>query len=323
MQTRSSRLWRTSPRTSDSGSLRGWWWWLEPGSARRVASQISGTKVRYDFIKACYEPSGASWGSVSTLSPLTGLQAAVSMTTCSSTTCRTPRPYSRSAFSITTQIRSSPWPKSCTRGTISPTWLIILCDCSTRRSSCWGCTRRTSTGWKDVCVFISSSFFLAAFLKMLLSSYFIVCVCGKWQEFLLRCWWRLTVHLPRPPAPSAGGTTRERSCEWVNIWICKYFKYQFNCSTQDVSYQGHRSQSVQWRHYKSSYIDKSCYSYWQQCSTVWERVHQSRWQIWTPTYDSRETTSPDSIIKSLDFVSCWVRSNLINFWKHCLWQTLN
>lgn len=201
-------------------------------------------KVRYDFINVCYELSGASWGSVSTSSPLTGLQAAVSMTTCSSTTCRTPRPYSRSAFSVTTLIRSSPWPKSCTRGTISPTWLIILCDCCTRRSSCSGCTRRTSTGWKDVCVlYLLASF--GSLSKMLLSSYFIFCVCGKWQEFLLRCWWRLTVHLPRPPAPSAGGTTRERSCEWVYIWMCKYFKYhKFNCWTRDVSHQGRRSQSV-------------------------------------------------------------------------------
>lgn len=50
VQLRSSRPWRTSPRTSESSGTRGWWWWLELGSARRVASQISGKTIRYGFI---------------------------------------------------------------------------------------------------------------------------------------------------------------------------------------------------------------------------------------------------------------------------------
>ncbi len=87
------------------------------------------------------------------------------MTTCSSMTCLTPRPYSRSAFSIKTLIPSSPWPKSCILGTISPIWPIILYDCFTRRVSFSGCTRRTSTGWKDVCVYIFGSLFLIRWIN--------------------------------------------------------------------------------------------------------------------------------------------------------------
>lgn len=145
----SSRPCRTSPGTSERSGSRGWWWWLELGSARRAESQISGEKqsvVWFDYgmwiIR--WEPARIS---------LTGLQVAVSMTTCSSMTCPTPRPYLRSTFSIETRILSSPWPKSCIQGTISPTWAIILYGCSTTRASFSGCTRRTSTGWKDVCTF--------------------------------------------------------------------------------------------------------------------------------------------------------------------------
>lgn len=83
----------------------------------------------------------------------TGLQVAVSMTTCSSTTCPTQRPYSRLTFSIKIRILSLPWPKSCIQGPTSPIWLIILCGCFTTRGSSSGCTRKTSMAWKDVCIY--------------------------------------------------------------------------------------------------------------------------------------------------------------------------
>lgn len=83
----------------------------------------------------------------------TGLQAAVSMTTCSSTTCPTQRPYLRLTFSITTQILSLLWPKSCIQGATSPMWPIILCGCFTTRGSSCGCTRKTLTAWRDVSIF--------------------------------------------------------------------------------------------------------------------------------------------------------------------------
>ena len=83
---------------------------------------------------------------------LAGLQAAVSMTTCSSTTCPTRRPYSSLASSTKTLIPSSPWPKSCIQETTSPTWPTTLSACFRRRGSSSGCTRRTLTDWKDVCI---------------------------------------------------------------------------------------------------------------------------------------------------------------------------
>lgn len=74
------------------------------------------------------------------------------MTTCGSTTCPMQRPYLRLTFSITTQILSLLWPKSCIQGATSPTWPIILCGCSTIRGNFCECTRKTSTAWKDVCI---------------------------------------------------------------------------------------------------------------------------------------------------------------------------
>ncbi len=56
VQLQSSRRWRTSPRTSESGSFTGWWWWPELGSAHRVASQISGKMVAYGFLYFCKPP---------------------------------------------------------------------------------------------------------------------------------------------------------------------------------------------------------------------------------------------------------------------------
>lgn len=72
------------------------------------------------------------------------------MTTCSSMTCLTPRPYLRLAFSTITQIPSSPWPKSCIQETTAPTWHTTLYIYFTRRVSCSGCTHRTLMAWKDV-----------------------------------------------------------------------------------------------------------------------------------------------------------------------------
>lgn len=143
----SGRPCRRSPRTSESSATRGWWWWPGLASALLAASQISGKRadslhsgvvhIRYESAQICF----------------TGLQVAVSMTTCSSTTCPMQRPYLRSTFSITTQILSLLWPKNCIQGTTSPIWPITLWGCFTIRGSFCGCTRKTLMAWKDVCIF--------------------------------------------------------------------------------------------------------------------------------------------------------------------------
>lgn len=57
-----------------------------------------------------------------------------------------------------------------------------------------------------------------------------------------------------------------------------------------------------------------------------EGLHYSRRQTWTPTYWSKEMTrskkSPDSIIKSHNLVSFWLRRNFINVVKCGLYQIL-
>lgn len=75
-----SRPWRTSPKTLERSSIKGWWWWPELGLARLVASQISGKKVKCDFLsKYCIisinilRTSGVFWGLCPHRSPGSGL----------------------------------------------------------------------------------------------------------------------------------------------------------------------------------------------------------------------------------------------------------
>lgn len=125
----------------DSWVFPPWWWrWWSRGAAdpgghrqehQRAAVQEGGgdgwswdqhaeRHPRFQVKKVTRGNIQAYFEGLSSRCSLTGLQAAVSMTTCSSITCLMPKPYSRSTFSITTLTPSSPWPKSCIQGTISP-----------------------------------------------------------------------------------------------------------------------------------------------------------------------------------------------------------
>lgn len=79
-----------------------------------------------------------------------GLPGVASTVTCSSTTSRTPRPFSSSLSSLTTPSPFSLWPRSCTSGTTGPTSYTTSSDCCTTRAFFCGSTRRTSMGWREV-----------------------------------------------------------------------------------------------------------------------------------------------------------------------------
>ena len=66
-------------------------------------------------------------------------------------------------------------------------------------------------------------------------------------------------------------------------------------------------------------------NFWQTCWNT--KVLQVKAATSTTVNNSKENTRgrnpPDSLIKSLNFVSCWVRRSFPNFMKDCSWHIFN
>lgn len=286
VQPRSSRPWRTSPRTSESSGTRGWWWWLELGSARRAASQISGKTIRYGFIAGNGKYQVNSRSLVTYFphrSPGSGLYDNLQ---------QYDLPYAEAIFEIGF-FHQNPNPffalaKELYPGNYQPNLTHYFVRLLHEKGQLLRMYTQNIDGLERRVYFLKSSLILALFLYCFIAAKWLhiieivlsqcLCLCIKWQGFLLRCWWRLTVRLPPPPAPPAWGDMRERSSEWVLTQTSTpaprftgIFKILFIMS--NFSPGEHKAHSSEWKpavHFNTLYLFGSLY---------WEEVKDTHMLI--------------------------------------------